>query len=289
MLTKKKRINRGDELQMLDDQMVISGEEQIDEVIEPFKCDECIKAFATKKGLSNHMRVHNSSAQSQSQLCEVCGEMVKHRRNLAAHMRTHAQHRPNRNCRRRSNTNIAAQIADVEVIEVVFVVTTITTTMVIITTIIKITIEDEAHIEETIEAVVTRTEATIAITKEITFNASEAEEYLDDSMDETSGNVVVSASQQQQATTGNAGGEVLPHVCHVCNKAFRQQCRLNQHLRSHDDEKLYMCEVCGKMLKHLRNYKEHMMKHTNVKQHQCNICERFYHTASSLAAHMRTL
>ncbi|XP_060665736.1 zinc finger protein 77-like [Drosophila nasuta] len=95
-------------------------------------------------------------------------------------------------------------------------------------------------------------------------------------MDETSGNVVVSASQQQQATTGNAGGEVLPH------------CRLNQHLRSHDDEKLYMCEVCGKMLKHLRNYKEHIMKHTNVQQHQCNICERFYHTTSSLAAHMRT-
>ncbi|XP_060665708.1 branched-chain-amino-acid aminotransferase-like [Drosophila nasuta] len=96
---------------MVDDQMVISGEEQIDKVIEPFKCDECIKAFATKKGLSNHMRVHNSSAQSQSQLLEVCGEMVKHRRNLAAHMRTHAHHRPNHNCRRRSNRNIAAAAA----------------------------------------------------------------------------------------------------------------------------------------------------------------------------------
>ncbi|XP_037725255.1 zinc finger protein 660 [Drosophila subpulchrella] len=100
----------------------------------------------------------------------------------------------------------------------------------------------------------------------------EEEDFLEESLDST------------PLTTG----EALPHVCSVCQKAFRQQCRLNQHMRSHVDEKHYECEECGKRLKHLRNYKEHMLTHTNVKPHQCNICDRFYRTTSSLAAHKRT-
>ncbi|XP_017143840.1 zinc finger protein 391 [Drosophila miranda] len=82
--------------------------------------------------------------------------------------------------------------------------------------------------------------------------------------------------------------EPLPYVCNECHKSFRQQCRLNQHMRSHINEKLYRCEECGKKLKHLRNFKEHMLTHTNVKPHQCTICGRFYRTTSSLAAHKRT-
>ncbi|XP_030386502.1 zinc finger protein 2 [Scaptodrosophila lebanonensis] len=82
--------------------------------------------------------------------------------------------------------------------------------------------------------------------------------------------------------------EVQPYICNICGKSFRQQCRLNQHMRVHTDEKLYSCEVCDKKLKHLRNYREHMLTHTNIKPHQCNICERFYRTTSSLAAHKRT-
>ncbi|KAH8342674.1 hypothetical protein KR067_010452, partial [Drosophila pandora] len=81
--------------------------------------------------------------------------------------------------------------------------------------------------------------------------------------------------------------ETLPHVCKVCQKGFRQLCRLNQHMRSHVDEKHYECEECGKRLKHLRNYKEHMLTHTNIKPHQCDICGRYYRTTSSLAAHKR--
>ncbi|KAH8386921.1 hypothetical protein KR093_003543 [Drosophila rubida] len=114
----------------------------------------------------------------------------------------------------------------------------------------------------------------------MTGDSEDGEDFLDDSMDESPGH--------QQASTGVVIGEVLPHVCHVCNKAFRQQCRLNQHMRSHVDEKLYTCEMCGKKLKHLRNYKEHMLTHTNIKPHQCPVCSRFYRTNSTLAAHMRT-
>ncbi|KAH8280684.1 hypothetical protein KR018_002592, partial [Drosophila ironensis] len=82
--------------------------------------------------------------------------------------------------------------------------------------------------------------------------------------------------------------DAMPRVCTICNKGFRQQCRLNQHMRSHVEEKHYECEECGKRLKHLRNYKEHILTHTNLKPHQCNICLRFYRTTSSLAAHKRT-
>ncbi|KAH8397784.1 hypothetical protein KR222_001426 [Zaprionus bogoriensis] len=116
----------------------------------------------------------------------------------------------------------------------------------------------------------------------ITGDSEGGEDFLEDSMDGTATTRVVSGPG------GGVGGEVLPHVCHVCNKAFRQQCRLNQHMRSHVDEKLYSCEMCGKKLKHLRNYKEHMLTHTNSKPHQCVVCARFYRTTSSLAAHMRT-
>lgn len=113
----------------------------------------------------------------------------------------------------------------------------------------------------------------------MTGDSDEGDDFLnDDSMDDTTSTQVVAGP----------GGEVLPYVCHVCNKAFRQQCRLNQHMRSHVDEKLYSCEMCGKKLKHLRNYKEHMLTHTNSKPHQCVVCARFYRTTSSLAAHMRT-
>ncbi|KAH8332156.1 hypothetical protein KR074_008636, partial [Drosophila pseudoananassae] len=81
--------------------------------------------------------------------------------------------------------------------------------------------------------------------------------------------------------------ETMPHVCKVCQKGFRQLCRLNQHMRSHVDEKHYECQECGKRLKHMRNYKEHMLTHTNIKPHQCDICGRYYRTTSSLAAHKR--
>ncbi|XP_022230475.2 zinc finger protein 436 [Drosophila obscura] len=101
---------------------------------------------------------------------------------------------------------------------------------------------------------------------------AEEEDYLEESLEESS----------------QLPCETLPYVCHVCHKPFRQQCRLNQHMRSHINEKLYRCEECGKKLKHLRNFKEHMLTHTNVKPHQCPICGRFYRTTSSLAAHKRT-
>ncbi|EDW07020.1 zinc finger protein 436 isoform X1 [Drosophila mojavensis] len=111
----------------------------------------------------------------------------------------------------------------------------------------------------------------------IAADSEEGEEFMEDSDSRLSIPVVTGPPV-----------EVLPHVCHVCNKAFRQQCRLNQHMRSHVDEKLYTCEMCGKKLKHLRNHKEHMLTHTNAKPHQCLVCARFYRTTSSLAAHMRT-
>ncbi|XP_060666828.1 uncharacterized protein LOC132798854 [Drosophila nasuta] len=67
----------------------------------------------------------------------------------------------------------------------------------------------------------------------LTGDSQEGEDYLDDSMDETSGNVVVSASQQQQATTGNAGGEVL---CEVCGETTSNRSKkgLNVHMRVHN-------------------------------------------------------
>ncbi|KAH8238577.1 hypothetical protein KR032_010582 [Drosophila birchii] len=128
---------------------------------------------------------------------------------------------------------------------------------------------DEVIGEETLEMVEEeREEHLLAETDDVCTE----EDFLEESLDST------------QITTG----ETLPYVCHICRKPFRQQCRLNQHMRCHVDEKHFECEECGKRLKHLRNYKEHMLTHTNVKPHQCNICARFYRTTSSLAAHKRT-
>ncbi|KAH8241584.1 hypothetical protein KR038_003978 [Drosophila bunnanda] len=128
---------------------------------------------------------------------------------------------------------------------------------------------DEVIGEETLEMVVDEREEHLLAEGD---DICTEEDFLEESLDST------------QITTA----ETLPYMCHICRKPFRQQCRLNQHMRCHVDEKHFECEECGRRLKHLRNYKEHMLTHTNVKPHQCNICGRFYRTTSSLAAHKRT-
>ena len=53
-------------------------------------------------------------------------------------------------------------------------------------------------------------------------------------------------------------GKPRPHVCEVCDKAFKLKHHLVEHSRLHSGEKPYRCDSCGKRFRHSGSYSQHM-------------------------------
>nr|CAD7201696.1 unnamed protein product [Timema douglasi] len=103
-------------------------------------------------------------------------------------------------------------------------------------------------------------------------------------------------------------------VCTTCNKAFKKEQHLSQHLRTHDG-KQWACEVCNKLFttkyflkKHKRlhtgempytcstcqktftfqqSYHKHLLYHSDDKPHVCTECDRAFKELSTLHNHQR--
>lgn len=51
------------------------------------------------------------------------------------------------------------------------------------------------------------------------------------------------------------------HICHICGKGFRHQCRLREHMKTHAGLRPWQCSVCGKHFSLKGNLKKHMVTH----------------------------
>ncbi|PIO14330.1 hypothetical protein AB205_0207040, partial [Aquarana catesbeiana] len=75
-------------------------------------------------------------------------------------------------------------------------------------------------------------------------------------------------------------GAVLPtdkrFSCTECGKCFHFRSKLNEHKRSHTDEKPYSCLECGKCFKFRFKLNEHKITHTGEKPYSCPECGKCF-------------
>ncbi|KAF5099463.1 hypothetical protein D0Z03_001028 [Geotrichum reessii] len=75
-----------------------------------------------------------------------------------------------------------------------------------------------------------------------------------------------------------------------CDKAYSRPCLLQQHLRSHADERPYVCTHpgCGKAFLRDSHLKTHMLSHSVEKPLYCTYCGKGFNTNQHLNRHERT-
>ena len=75
--------------------------------------------------------------------------------------------------------------------------------------------------------------------------------------------------------------------CNQCKKCFTQEEDLDQHKRSHTEEKPFECNQCGKRFSLKGNLNQHKITHTGKKAFKCNYCNRCFGHKGHLNEHTR--
>lgn len=75
-----------------------------------------------------------------------------------------------------------------------------------------------------------------------------------------------------------------------CEKAYSRPCLLEQHIRSHKDERPYLCNVpgCNKAFLRDSHLKTHLLSHSVEKPLYCSFCGKGFNTNQHLNRHERT-
>jgi KRAB domain-containing zinc finger protein len=81
--------------------------------------------------------------------------------------------------------------------------------------------------------------------------------------------------------------EVTPFKCTSCDKAFSQKWALNNHLRSHCEEKKFRCDECEKKFITQRRLDAHLICHRGEKPFRCLYCEKVFRTKAHMTLHVR--
>ncbi|KAK6644569.1 hypothetical protein RUM43_000836 [Polyplax serrata] len=75
--------------------------------------------------------------------------------------------------------------------------------------------------------------------------------------------------------------------CTTCNKYFTTKYFLKKHHRLHTGEMPYSCQTCNKTFTFQQSYHKHLLYHSDDKPHQCMQCGRSFKELSTLHNHQR--
>nr|CAD7462288.1 unnamed protein product [Timema tahoe] len=76
-------------------------------------------------------------------------------------------------------------------------------------------------------------------------------------------------------------------ACEVCNKLFTTKYFLKKHKRLHTGEMPYTCPTCQKTFTFQQSYHKHLLYHSDDKPHVCTECDRAFKELSTLHNHQR--
>ncbi|KAI5716917.1 hypothetical protein M8J76_014568 [Diaphorina citri] len=78
-----------------------------------------------------------------------------------------------------------------------------------------------------------------------------------------------------------------PYTCDYCNKCFKQEAHLKQHVRIHTDDRPYGCTYCGKAFRQKAVLNQHVRLHTGEKPYSCETCGEKFRQMTTLKLHAR--
>uniref|UniRef100_A0AAR5NX43 Protein krueppel n=2 Tax=Dendroctonus ponderosae TaxID=77166 RepID=A0AAR5NX43_DENPD len=75
------------------------------------------------------------------------------------------------------------------------------------------------------------------------------------------------------------------YQCPTCNRCFKKQHKLNNHMRSHTKIAPFKCPDCDKAFKFQQNLKRHILIHKGIKKFKCEDCGKSFSRAHVLNDH----
>ncbi|KAG5668630.1 hypothetical protein PVAND_016565 [Polypedilum vanderplanki] len=87
----------------------------------------------------------------------------------------------------------------------------------------------------------------------------------------------------------NKRSKTNPKICTICNKLFRTNYKLREHMQTHENNPKFICEFseCGKTFKSKIGLKEHSARHTGQFNFTCDICQKQFLLRSYFLAHQK--
>ena len=79
-----------------------------------------------------------------------------------------------------------------------------------------------------------------------------------------------------------------PFECETCGRKFIQNSDLTHHRKSHSGERNYVCPTCGKTFAESGSLWKHKKTHTGVRNHICSFCGKAYGSMFVLKRHWST-
>ncbi|KAH8373567.1 hypothetical protein KR200_001397 [Drosophila serrata] len=79
-----------------------------------------------------------------------------------------------------------------------------------------------------------------------------------------------------------------PAKCEVCGKAFYSFHDLNVHAVSHTSLRPFVCDVCGSTFQRKKALRVHKLLHSEQRKYACKLCGKTFAQSGGLNAHMRS-
>ncbi|KAH8420270.1 hypothetical protein KR009_008373 [Drosophila setifemur] len=79
-----------------------------------------------------------------------------------------------------------------------------------------------------------------------------------------------------------------PAKCKVCDKAFYSFHDLNVHAVSHTNLRPFVCDVCGSTFQRKKALRVHKLLHSEQRKYACKLCGKAFAQSGGLNAHMRS-
>uniref|UniRef100_A0A3P9DNS7 Zinc finger and SCAN domain-containing protein 2 n=1 Tax=Maylandia zebra TaxID=106582 RepID=A0A3P9DNS7_9CICH len=96
---------------------------------------------------------------------------------------------------------------------------------------------------------------------------------------------VQSGKPPSEDAVRDAGSNLKPFTCSVCNTSFSLRNTLVNHMRVHTGEKPFSCSVCAKKFTNKANVITHMAVHSEEKPFKCNVCDKRFTWHSQVKKH----
>lgn len=80
------------------------------------------------------------------------------------------------------------------------------------------------------------------------------------------------------------------YICNVCGKQSPNKSALYTHQKKvHFTERMHKCAICDKAFKDEKTLKEHMASHTGERLYACEFCQKTCNSSATMHAHRKKM